>query len=570
MLSLTGLAGAKAVNLRMPRLTPGDYRIRDYARGVLGFMAFAEPGRRPLPVSRVGSETWKVNVRHAARISVRYVLLNSVGDMFTDNVVVRDRYAFYNGAAVFLMVDGHRGTPCRLTVMPPRGWRGTICALGAPGRKTHTKPSANELEAPDYDTLVDSPVLVGDRDERTFTTAGRPHTVAFFGGRRPAEYSAVTDGLRSIVTAASAVFGSVPYRRYVFLVDVNGTGGGLEHAASTRIAWARNDTPRGLLWLAAHEYLHVWNVKRICPAAFVPLDYGKPQRTRTLWFLEGVTDYYARIVMRQAGLIGEADFLGTMAATIAALEATPARRSVTANESSWRVWEARNSMGYGGLSYYVKGDVIGMCLDLAILRATAGKASLDDVMRDLLRRYGSSKRGYPEDALRAAVVRIGGQSLGDLYDRASASTSELPVDECLAWAGMRRVRNGGTIVSIDGAAATALTVQHAWLRRSDGVSNRAARSRAISSSCPHSREPWAQSCQVVADRPGCQRSVTAHQSMEWISAWLRTSRSGMQGISNRLPSTSTSSRWLSENQSAFSCRFCVTKSRGPRLVSTLQ
>jgi hypothetical protein len=218
---------------------------------------------------------------------------------------------------------------------------------------------------------------------------------------------------------------------------------------------------------AAHEFFHLWNVKRLRPVGLGPFDYIHPPRIRHLWFCEGVTDYYAGLTLRRAGLVSEATYLEELAATIRQLQSSPAARRISAEEASWRVWEEKGSSGYGGLSYYLKGYLIGLCLDLKLRGLTNNRCSLDDVMRDLLARYGLPKPGFLEDGIRDALLRAAGPEMGPFYDKLCRTTQEMPFEECLGYAGLRLIRVAGRHLHIErdpSASLEANALRQDWLR----------------------------------------------------------------------------------------------------------
>ena len=228
--------------------------------------------------------------------------------------------------------------------------------------------------------------------------------------------------------------GSLPYSQYVFFFDVGGRGGGLEHLNGTRMAIGGQGA-KAIANFAAHEYFHLWNVKRIRPKVLGPFDYVNPPKTRNLWFSEGVTDYYASVCVRRSDLISEEGFYNRWGNAIQSYLRAPNYRKTSADESSLRVWEAGNSSGYG-ISYYFKGLMIGLCLDLKIRYTTQNKKSLDDVMRELMRRTNPPKPGFGEDEIREVVNLVAGQDLTDFYNLLARSTDEMPFAECMGYAGL--------------------------------------------------------------------------------------------------------------------------------------
>ena len=192
-----------------------------------------------------------------------------------------------------------------------------------------------------------------------------------------------------------------------------------------------------------------------------PFDYIDPPKTRNLWFCEGVTSYCGDLSCLRAGLITEEQYLRSIAGTISFLQSNPARKRVTAEQSSYRVWEANNSEGYGGLSYYLKGELMGLCLDLKIRGLTNNHSSLDTVMRDMMARYGLPKPGFPEDGIREACIRAAGPEMGPFYDLLARSTEELPFAECLRFAGILLTPQG--MQRDKNAGAEAVKIGDSWL-----------------------------------------------------------------------------------------------------------
>ena len=432
---ITDVSRLPSIRLQMPAWSPGDYQIQNHAQYVESLRASGASGG-PLPVTRVDPNTWEVRLAGQNRLTVAYDLPNVPPGNFTENVQVTPDYAFYQGSATFLYLVDHKDDPATVRVRLPGDWTTAISPL----ETSQSAPAAHEVRfaAPNYDTLADSPILAGHCATDEFRAGGATHVVALFGwmgGEKPQAYSAA---IRPVAEEEIRLMGGAPYRRYVFFVQFGGRSGALEHAASCRIGWnARRGSVGAFQRFVAHEFFHAWNVKRIRPAAFGPFDYIHPPKTHLLWFFEGVTDYVAILSLRRAGIIDDRDYLAHLSELIEELQQTPARKRIAVEEASYRVWDARGSSGYGGLSYYLKGHMIGLCLDLKLRALTAGAASMDRLMRDLLRRYGPPRQGCPENGIRDALVQAGGEEMGRLYDRMCRSTEELPFAECLAGVGLR-------------------------------------------------------------------------------------------------------------------------------------
>ena len=402
----------------LPVWTPGSYLVREYPRHVQDVSAVDAQGV-PLVVERVDKRTWRVAADGRA-VTLRY-------RVYANELTVRTSHldgshGYFNGATLFLYAERLRGVPHGLTVDAPAGWS-VFTALEQDGAA---------WSAPDYDTLIDSPVEIGPHTPIRFEAAGVPHEVVVWGGT--VDTSKVEQDFRAVVEAEAALWGGLPLRRYLFLVYLLDKGrGGLEHAASTALVFTRSQisTPKGwedFLTLVSHEYFHLWNVKRLKPRAFVPFDYATENYTRLLWAFEGITSYYDNLLVRRADRMSAARYLTRLGEALSALALTPGRRVQTLDEASLSAWvkyyRQDEHTPNSAVSYYLKGELVALCLDLEIRRATSDARSLDDVLRLLWSRFGDG-RGVPEDAVEAAATEVAGTDLRPFFDRALRSTMEL-------------------------------------------------------------------------------------------------------------------------------------------------
>ncbi len=460
---ISGMKNVKALRLQMPVWSPGDYHVMNHGKYVREFSGSARD--RALAFTHPDDNTWELTTDGEDAVDIRYTLPVTPPGYFSENVLVKDKYAFYNGPAAYMYVVGHKEDPVRLRVILPDGWKKAITPLDRD--PIESLPAGQSgFSAPDYDTLADSPVVAGDYETRSFTFADRPHTLVFFNSHQGLNYDSFLPVVEKIVAEENRIMGGPPYKQYMFFVDVNGRGGGLEHLNSQRIAWQKGMPIQFAASFVAHEFFHLWNVKRVRPSALGPFDYVKPPKTRNLWWAEGVTQYFAELAVLRAGLQTRAEFLEQQAGSIRALQSTPARLRVSVDESSLRVWEANNSSGYGGLNYYLKGELIGLCLDLKLRHLTGVRSTLDDIMRDLMARYGLPKPGFPEDGLRESVIRAGGSEMGLFYDLLARSTEEMPFAQCLSYAGLRLELSGGSyrIVDDPGADKQSVALRESWMK----------------------------------------------------------------------------------------------------------
>ena len=418
-------AAGGALEAVLPVWTPGSYLVREFSRH-LQDVAASDGAGRALAVRRVDKRTWRVELPAGAAprdVVLRYRVYGNELSVRTNHV--DGSHAAVHGAATFLYTEATRGLPHRVQVDAPAGW-GTFSALPRAGD--------GALDAPDYDALVDSPLELGPHTPLRFEAAGVPHEVVVWGDAPP-QPARLCEDLRRVCEAQAALFGGLPagVDRYVFLVYLTDKGrGGLEHQASTTLLFPRAalQSARGwedFLTLAAHEYFHLWNVKRVRPAALVPFDYARENYTTLLWAFEGATSYYDNLFVRRAGLLSAPRYLARLGETLSQLHATPGRRAMPLAEASLLAWVKHyrpdeNSVN-SAISYYLKGEVVAALLDLELRRATRDARGLDDVMRLLQERHAAT--GVPEDGVEAAACEVAGTDLTPFFDRAVRSTQEL-------------------------------------------------------------------------------------------------------------------------------------------------
>ncbi|HEX8692528.1 MAG TPA: PDZ domain-containing protein [Longimicrobium sp.] len=417
----------------MPSWTPGSYLMREFPRNVVHFVAVDGAGRE-LPSRKTDKNTWLVDAPPDGLLRARLIV-------YADELTVRTSHldathASINGASVFPYLAGRESAPHRLGVEAPPGWRTTtsLAEDGAP----------NAFLAADYDELVDSPLEIGTHELIEWEVEGRRHRYAVWGRGNWERERLVADTTR-IVRAEHALFGTLPYRDYTFIVHLTpGGAGGLEHRASTQLLadrWSFRGPPyESFLGLAAHELFHAWNGKRIRPAVLGPFDYTREAYTRELWVVEGLTTYYTDLLLRRAGLISQARYLEKLGEMISRWQTLPGRVVQPLADASFDTWikfyRPDANTPNATISYYQKGALVALLLDLRIRAATGNGRSLDDVMRALWERWGACDRGFPEGAVEEVAQEVAGADLRAFFDRALRSTEELEYDEPLAAAGL--------------------------------------------------------------------------------------------------------------------------------------
>jgi predicted metalloprotease with PDZ domain len=309
----------------------------------------------------------------------------------------------------------------------------------------------NHFRAPDYETLVDSPIMAGDLGVRQFEVAGKTHYIVSAGDVSGWDADGATRDLAKYVQEVYRFWGFVPYKKYDFLLMFRQGGGGLEHKNSTlSTVAARPGTNVGSrMWagigLLSHEYFHLFNVKNLRPVELGPFDFENPPRTGSLWIAEGVTSYYSALLVTRAGLRTQEEYLSSLSSLIGQLQSSPGRLMQSVEQSSLEVWNNSNSgvnPGASTVSYYNKGNVLGLLLDARIRRATSGRKSFDDVMRLAYKRYGG-ERGFTPDEFRATAEEVAGVDLKEWFRKSVSSAEELDYNDVLEWDGLRFVPSEG-------------------------------------------------------------------------------------------------------------------------------
>ena len=430
-------AGAPAsVDLRMPVWTPGSYLVREFERHVQDF-APTDGAGRALQWQKVNKNTWRVETSGARELRVRYSVYANELSVRTNEL--NDRHAFWNNAALLLYPEGHLGAASTLRVEPFKDWKIATGLPAAAGER-------NTFRAENFDVLYDSPLLVSNFKTLEFDVKGVPHRIVI-DGEGNYDPERMRRDVKKIVESEAEMMREIPYHDYTFLLLLGASGGGgLEHLNSTllthrRFGFSTDADWRSFHTLVAHEFFHVWNVKRIRPDALGPFDYTAENYTRLLWVAEGITSYYENIHLRRAGLMTDKQYTDTIARDIQSMQNTPGRLEQSAEESSFDAWIKQyrpdeNTIN-STISYYDKGALVGLLLDLEIRKRSAGARSLDDVMRALYTDYFKKGRNYtPEDFQREAE-RAAGASLDDFFRRFVHGREELDYNAALDAVGLR-------------------------------------------------------------------------------------------------------------------------------------
>jgi len=424
------------IDLKMPVWAPGSYLVREFAKNVEAFSA--KTPNSILPFTKINKNTWRITKTRGADVQVNYRIYAfelSVRTSFVDA-----SHAFLSPSGIFMYVDGQIDNPATVKIEPIKGWHKISTGLEP------VRAKENTFFAPDFDTLYDCPIEVGNQDVFEFTAAGVKHEFAMYGGGNYDKAKLIND-VSKIIEQETAIFGENPNKRYVFIVHhTMAGGGGLEHLNSTvlgakRFGYSDETSYKSFLGLVAHEYFHLWNVKRLRPKALGPFNYDEENYTTDLWISEGFTAYYDNLILRRAGIYSPEKYFEILNTDINTVENQPGNSIQPVSEASFDAWikyyrpteNSKNST----ISYYDKGALLAMIIDLEILGATQGAKGLDDVMKDMYDEYyKKKKRGFTDAEFKATAERFAGKPLDDIYSRYVNGTEPIKYNNYLVHAGV--------------------------------------------------------------------------------------------------------------------------------------
>lgn len=411
--------------LHLPAWRPGRYTIQNFAANVRQW----SPNMR-----KVAKSAWRVSARSGTEVTVCYRYYAGVldaGSSFLD-----EREAYFNGSNLFVWVEGLRSEPASLRINAPDDWRIETQLPALDGRT---------FQARDYDHLIDSPAIAAaEMTHHTLEESGAEiHLV--FARAEGIETAPFAEPMRRVVRAQAELFGGLPLKEYRFLYHVGDRWHGVEHEDSCSIILRRgaligarpgDDGFDHVLSISSHELFHLWNVKRIVPARFVPYDYSAESPTRLLWAMEGITSYYGDLTLLRAGIWDTARYLRHLQHEIETLESSPGRLHLSLAQASFDGWlqDQVHDKSNAWISFYNKGEIVATLLDLEIRRRSA--KSLDDVMRYLWQEWGEERRGLEEDAVERAVALVTGKDFRDFFARYVEGTEPLPYAELFDSAGV--------------------------------------------------------------------------------------------------------------------------------------
>ena len=418
------------LDVKMPVWTPGSYLVREYAKQLQDFGAAGSEGTK-LTAIKIAKNHWQIQTDNSTEIIISY-------RMFANELTVRTNHldathGYFNPAALCFYVPGYESSPIEITIIPPHpDWRITT-PLPEMSNKTFL--------ADDLDTLIDSPFEIGSQQVYDFTVLDKPHQLVVWGEGNLDPRIAIAD-IKKIIEVEANIFCGLPYEKYIFLLHLSPAGGGgLEHKNCCSLLYPRfnfqgEEKHNRFMQLVAHEFFHLWNIKRIRPIALEKFDYEGENYTPSLWFSEGTTSYYDLIIPRRAGIYDDKEFLAELSKEITRFMTTPGRLVQPLSESSFDAWiklyrpDANSSNSQ--MSYYLKGEMVTLLLDLLIRDRTQGTKSFDDVLVTMWEQFGKTEIGFTETQLKNIIESIASEDLTEFYNRYIHGVEELPFNEYLA------------------------------------------------------------------------------------------------------------------------------------------
>jgi predicted metalloprotease with PDZ domain len=428
--------GQPEVDLMMAVWTPGSYLVREYERHVEGLTARG-PAGRTLSAVKPAKNRWRVETGGAPAVTVSYRVYGR--EMTVRTNWVEAGFAMLNGAPTFITLADRTPRPHEVRIELPAAWLVSATALMPVAGQPHA------YRAEDFDTLVDSPIVLGNPVTRTFDVAGTAHHLVLEGDPSLVDADRVAADLKKIVEAGTAAMGPFEYPHYYFLNMVVETGGGLEHknsflTMSNRFVTRTRQPYITWLSLAAHEYFHNWNIKRLRPVELGPFDYETENYTRSLWVAEGVTDYYGALLVRRAGLTTTPEYLDMLSNSIEAVQTRPGRRVQSAEMASFDTWIKQyrpdENSPNTSIDYYDKGATIAFLLDATIRQTTNGARALDDAMRLAYQRH-SGPKGFTPEEFQRTMSETAGKDLSAWFAQVLTTTEELDFSAALDYFGLR-------------------------------------------------------------------------------------------------------------------------------------
>lgn len=436
--------------LSLPAWLPGSYMIRDFAKNIIQPKAFAQQNA-PLDLIKIDKQTWQVTAQ-AETTTLEYQVF--AFDLSVRTAYLDNQRGFFNGSSTFLAIEELKDLACQLTIEQPKQQTNWRVATGLTRAKSTEKYQFGEYIAVDYQELIDGPVAIGDFDVTEFTVEGVTHHMVFTS-QHFGDTERLCHDVAKLCQHHISLFGEAPFKEYWFITHLQSKGfGGLEHKNSTILQASRFDLPnpkkpeelsenyKTFLSLCSHEYFHAWNVCRIKPKAFVPYDLQKESYTTQLWAYEGITSYYDDFSLYRTSIIDFDSYLALLAKTATRVYRGLGQHKLSVEDSSFYTWTKFYQQGADAVnnivSYYTKGALIALWLDLTIRKYSQGQYSLDDLMRELWIHFGRPNIGtQTEDFINITNI-LCQQDLTSQINQLLTSASALELQSLLAEFGVAK------------------------------------------------------------------------------------------------------------------------------------
>lgn len=408
----------------LPLWQPGSYVVANYGQYVKNISARCQD-RKSLPVLPLSVNRWLISHPSGREFYLDYELESGAHTFL--GPALDSTQSLLHGAATWMYIKGLEQRATIVKLHCPRRWQ-----VATPLRPTRNK---QEFFALSYDELVDSPILCGKLTQSAFKLNAAVPVRIYFSGPVEFDLARFTEMTQKIVAYQTEMFGAVPFDDYTFLFRIypgRFGGGGLEHGNSTTIGLAGTIMHldyKNAANIIAHEFFHLWNVKRIAPTVLVPINYEQEARTTCLWFLEGFTSYYADLTLLRTGIWSPAEFFHNQELQVVELQQNPDRLTTTVADASWKSWE--NGYFSSGISYYTKGQLLAWLLDVEIRVRTNNRCSLDDVMRFMNDWFARNNQGFAESELLRVMNALTQSEFKSFFKKYIYGTVELPYREIL-------------------------------------------------------------------------------------------------------------------------------------------
>ncbi|BAQ59758.1 protease [Geminocystis sp. NIES-3708] len=420
----------KTLDLKMPVWTPGSYLVREYSRHLQNFTAHLTDNNSNLIWEKKAKNHWLIDTLEQSQITIKYQIY--ANDLTVRTNHLDSTHGYFNGAALFFYIPNYENLPLKITINPPQSHWQISTSL----------PKIQSLEntflADNFDTLVDSPFEIGTQKIYDFEVENKPHQWVIWGDGN-IEIKKLIQDTEKIIKTEEKIFGNLPYDNYFFLLHLSASGfGGLEHKNCCvlnypRFGFKKSEKYYRFLQLVAHEYFHLWNVKRIRPKALENFNYEQENYTTSLWFSEGTTSYYDMIIPLRAGIYNHKTFFELLSKDISQYLTIPGRNIQPLSESSFDAWiKLYRRDAYSNncqISYYLKGQLVTLLLDLLIRKNSDNEKSFDDIMKSMWLKFGQKEIGFSPEQLKKEIELIANTNLTEFFQLYLDSTADLPFNE---------------------------------------------------------------------------------------------------------------------------------------------